>query len=681
MPFNILKNGYIQMAEKLYINYIKEFGQPDIIHAHNFLYAGLIANYIKIKFNIKYIITEHSSSFVRNKLSDLKIKKINESAINALSVTAVSSAFQNILEKYTDSKIDLLPNIVDEFFFKSKFYLKKNNNKFIFLNIANLDENKNQEFLIKSLKKLVNTNQNVVLKIGGDGFLRNELENLVKSLGIKNQVEFLGRINQVQVREEMMNANCFVLPSNYETFGVVLIEALACGLPLIATKCGGPEDIVDDSNGLLIDTDNQKQLEKAMAYMYDNAIKYNREKLREDVMNKFGECSFVENVMKYYKLGLKNKICTKCVMDTTDTQIIFDENGTCNHCIEFDNLTSKKWYPNEVGSKKLEAIYEKMKIENASKDYDCILGLSGGVDSSYLALKLYEEGIRPLVVHVDGGWNSELAVQNIENIVNYCGWHLHTIVIDWQDMKDLQLAYLRSGISNQDAPQDHAYFSSLYHFSTKHGINYVISGGNLATESIFPASWHWSAMDADNLHAIHNKFGTKKLRNYKTIGFYGLYFYYPIIKKMKTIRPLNFMPYIKSEALEELKEKVGYKEYARKHGESLFTKFFQNYWLPMKFGYDKRKPHLSSLIVSGQMTREEALIEVGKPLYDEKELKDDKEYIAKKLGVSDAEFEKILQVRPHDYSDFSNMAKKYKRIKKVQSFVSKLLGRNISNYS
>ena len=318
------------------------------------------------------------------------------------------------------------------------------------------------------------------------------------------------------------------------------------------------------------------------------------------------------------------QICSRCIMDTTDPDISFDENGVCNHCKEFDEVTSKGWFPNEEGAEKLKIIYEKIKRENAQKDYDCILGLSGGVDSSYLALKLFEAGIRPLVVHVDGGWNSELAVQNIENIVNYCGWHLHTIVIDWEEMKDLQLSYLKSGIANQDVPQDHAFFASLYHFATKYGVNYVISGGNLATESIFPKAWHWSAMDANNLRAIHKKFGTKKLKTYKTIGFYELYFYYPFIKKMKTIRPLNFMPYIKREALQELKEKIGYKEYARKHGESVFTKFFQNYWLPMKFGYDKRKPHLSSLIVANQMTREEALKELAKPLYDEKELKEDK---------------------------------------------------------
>jgi N-acetyl sugar amidotransferase len=368
-------------------------------------------------------------------------------------------------------------------------------------------------------------------------------------------------------------------------------------------------------------------------------------------------------------------------MDTTDPEIIFDENGVCNHCREFDEVTSKRWFPDEEGAKKLEVIYEKMKKENTNKDYDCILGLSGGVDSSYLALKLYEAGIRPLVVHVDGGWNSELAVQNIENIVKYCNWHLHTIVIDWQEMKDLQLAYLKSAIANQDVPQDHAFFASLYHFATKHGVNNVISGGNLATESIFPKAWHWSAMDADNLHTIHKRFGTGRLKTYKTIGFYELYFYYPFIKKMKTIRPLNFMPYIKSDALQELKDKVGYKEYARKHGESVFTKFFQNFWLPMKFGYDKRKPHLASLIVAGQMTRKEALKELEKPLYDEKELKDDKEYIAKKLGVSNEEFEKILQMPSHDYSDFPNMTKKYKQMKKVQNFVSKLLGKNMSNYS
>ncbi len=386
----------------------------------------------------------------------------------------------------------------------------------------------------------------------------------------------------------------------------------------------------------------------------------------------------------YKELKIQNskiQVCTRCVMDTSDPDINFDSNGVCNHCREFDEVTSKRWHPGPEGMEKLHAIFATMKKDQSNKDYDCILGLSGGVDSSYLALKLYEYGIRPLVVHVDGGWNSELAVQNIENIVNYCGWHLHTIVIDWEEMRDLQLAYLKSGIANQDVPQDHAFFASLYHFATKFGVKYVISGGNYSTESIFPNSWHWSAMDAISLHDIHNKFGSKKLKRYKTINFFELYFYYPFIKKMKTIRPLNFMPYVKSEALKELKEKVGYKDYARKHGESVFTKFFQNYWLPMKLGYDKRKPHLSSLIVSNQITRSLALKELESPLYDERELKDDKEYIAKKLGISNEEFQEILEMKSHNYTDFKNMGRIYFRMKKVQNFISNFLGRKVTNYS
>jgi aminotransferase len=368
-------------------------------------------------------------------------------------------------------------------------------------------------------------------------------------------------------------------------------------------------------------------------------------------------------------------------MDTTDSTITFDENGVCNHCRTFTETTTKSWFPNAEGEKKLAEIYDKIKHENRHKPYDCILGLSGGVDSSYLALKLHESGMRPLVVHVDGGWNSELAVQNIEHIVQYCGWDLHTIVIDWEEMRDLQLAYLKSGIANQDVPQDHAYFASLYHFATKHNIHTIMSGGNIATEGIFPSSWHWSAMDAINLKAIHQKFGTKKLKKYKTIGFYQLYFYYPFIKRMKTFRPLDFCHYDKIQALQELKEKVNYKEYPRKHGESIFTKFFQNYYLPNKFGFDKRKPHLSSLIVSGQMSREDALQELSSPLYHPQELEEDKEYIAKKLGVTTQEFEEILQLPSHSYADFPNMQKQYLQMKKVQMFVSKLLRKKISNYS
>ena len=251
----------------------------------------------------------------------------------------------------------------------------------------------------------------------------------------------------------------------------------------------------------------------------------------------------------------KYQECARCVMDTTDLEISFDEQGVCNHCYKFDELTSKRWFPNEDGKKKLETIFNKIKQKGKKQEYDCIIGLSGGVDSSYLALVIKDYNLRPLMVHVDAGWNSELAMHNIERIVKYCGYDLHTQVINWQEIKDLHLAYLKAGIANQDVVQDHAFFASIYHFAVKNNIKYVINGGNIATESVFPKSWHHDAMDAINLKAIHQRYGKQKLQQYRTINFVEYFFYYPFIKGMTIICPLNFISYHKGEALEYLKKK------------------------------------------------------------------------------------------------------------------------------
>ena len=377
----------------------------------------------------------------------------------------------------------------------------------------------------------------------------------------------------------------------------------------------------------------------------------------------------------------KYQICTCCVMDITDPEIIFDEKGLCNHCRHFHEVTSEHWFPNDEGKKKLDTLFSKIKQKGKEKEYDCIIGLSGGVDSSYLALKLKDCGLRPLVVHVDAGWNSELAVYNIEQIVKHCGYDLHTHVMDWQEIKDLQLAYLKSGVANQDTVQDHAFFASLYHFAVQHNIKYVISGGNISTEAVFPKSWHHEAMDATNLKSIHRLFGKKKLSQYKTINFFEYFFYYPFIKGMEVVRPLNFMPYNKSEALKFLKEKINYKEYGRKHGESRFTKFFQNYYLPKKFNIDKRRPHLSSQILSHSLTRDEALRELQKPLYDEIELNQDKVYIAKKLEISVDELDRFTFEKGIHYSKYANWDTRYKLITKVKKLVQKVIGRNVKTYS
>ncbi|WP_291991239.1 N-acetyl sugar amidotransferase [Candidatus Accumulibacter sp. ACC007] len=374
-------------------------------------------------------------------------------------------------------------------------------------------------------------------------------------------------------------------------------------------------------------------------------------------------------------------ICSNCVMDTSDPDIVFDAAGVCNHCRDFVEVSAKRWFPNAEGGRRLQEIVGAIKAAGVGQEYDCILGLSGGVDSSYLAVKARDWGLRPLVVHVDAGWNSELAVANIENVVKYCGYDLHTHVVDWEDMRDLQLSYLRAGVANQDVPQDHVFFASLYRFATKNRIRYVLSGGNLATEGIFPKSWQGSAMDEINLKAIHSAYSARPLKSYDTVSCFDYYIGYPFLKKMRVIRPLNYMPYSKEEAVQELKEAINWRPYGRKHGESLFTKLFQNYYLPTKFGYDKRRPHLSSLIVSGQMSREEALRQLSEPLYEPRELELDLNYLCKKLRITRVQFEELMVVPSHHYTDFPNWGKRQRLLKSAQDLVARATGRRVSVYS
>ena len=373
--------------------------------------------------------------------------------------------------------------------------------------------------------------------------------------------------------------------------------------------------------------------------------------------------------------------CSRCVMDTSDTTITFDARGFCNHCRQFDEVTRHQWFPNPEGAVRWEAIAAQIRQAGKGREYDCILGLSGGVDSSYLALKVKDFGLRPLVMHVDAGWNSELAVANIEAVVKHCDFDLHTHVVDWEEMRDLQLAYLRAGVWNQDVPQDHVFFSSLYHFATRNRVRYILSGGNIATESIFPGSWHGAAMDAINLRAIHRKYGERPLQSYNTISFLEYYFWYPFVKKMRTARPLNYMPYNKDAAMTEMENLIGWRRYGRKHGESLFTKLFQNYYLPRKFGYDKRLPHFSSLIVSGQLTREQALRDLQEPLYLPDELEIDIAYFCKKLRISLLQFDEFLKPPGRLYSEFPNWDARHRAVKRLQNVMERVRGKRLNVYS
>jgi len=380
-------------------------------------------------------------------------------------------------------------------------------------------------------------------------------------------------------------------------------------------------------------------------------------------------------------MGDDYRECSFCVMDTSDPEISFDEHQRCNHCREFERLLGRAWFPNEEGARRLDGILARIRAEGRGREFDCLLGLSGGVDSSYLALKAFEWGLRPLVVHVDTGWNSELSVQNVERIVKHTGFELHTHVVNWETMRDLQLSYLRAGIANQDVPQDHAIFAGLYHFAEKSRVRFVLSGGNYATEAILPRAWLGFAMDARNLRAINRRFGNGSLEGFPTIGFFKYYIENPLIRRMTPVRPLNYMPYSQTAAVAYLESEVGWRNYPRKHGESLFTRFFQNYYLPTRFGYDKRRPHLSTLIAAGSIGRDEAARLLAEPLYDKAELARDREYICRKLRIGQEELEAFMEAPVHQYSEFANWDRWHSVLKRTQRLAERISGRSVTVYS
>lgn len=346
--------------------------------------------------------------------------------------------------------------------------------------------------------------------------------------------------------------------------------------------------------------------------------------------------------------------CNRCIMDTSDPEIWFDESGVCNHCRRVDALLGKRWFPRD-GRPRLDAIVAMIKKDGRGKDYDCVIGLSGGVDSSYLAWVVVRElGLRPLAIHVDAGWNSEIAVHNIEQIVRKLDIDLYTEVVDWQEVQDLQRAYFRAGVANQDVPQDHVFFAVLYELTVRKKIGYFLTGGNLATESILPSAWGYNASDATNLNAIHKAFGERPLKTYKRMSFFRNYVLYPYIHKLQRIRPLDYLPYERDSAIAFIERELGWKNYGDKHHESRWTRWFQAHYLPVKFSFDKRRAHLSSMVVAGAITREEALKRMEEPLYDPEKLKIDEDFVIKKLGISENEFRSIMAAPPRHYSDFAN---------------------------
>ena len=343
-------------------------------------------------------------------------------------------------------------------------------------------------------------------------------------------------------------------------------------------------------------------------------------------------------------------------MDTTDSMITFDENGVCDHCSSFKTNVLPYWHTDERGRGELNAIVAKIKEDGRKREFDCIMGMSGGADSSYLLhLAVKEMGLRPLVFHVDGGWNSQIAVNNIEVLIFALGLDLYTEVINWNEMRDFQLSYFKSGLPCIDVPQDHAFVATLYDFAAKYKIKYIMNGGNFSTECVRnPLEWVYYGTDMAQIKDIRKQFGTIPLETYPFSSVLRHKLYLRYIRRVQVVKPLNYMPYIKANAMDFLEKEYGWQPYPQKHFESRFTKFFEGHWLPEKFGYDTRKVQYSSLILTDQMTREEALEKLKHPAIPEDESIHEFEYIATKLGITVEELQGYFDAPNKTYKDYKN---------------------------
>jgi len=344
-------------------------------------------------------------------------------------------------------------------------------------------------------------------------------------------------------------------------------------------------------------------------------------------------------------------------MDSTDSNITFDERGWCDYCRNFYENILPNWHPNDKGEMILRQLAQKIKADGKGRDHNCLIGISGGVDSSYVTYIAKEKmGLSPLLFHVDAGWNSEVSANNIQRIVDGLKLDLYTEVVDWPEMKDLQLAFFKAQVANVDTPQDLAFFSALYNFAAKNKFKYILTGANYSTECVRePHEWGaYYTTDMRFVKDIHRRFGNRPLKKFPTADIFKYKLYYSYVKGIKVVRPLNYVPYIKEIAILELTDRFGWQKYAQKHHESRFTRFVECFWLPHKFGIERRKAHLSSLILTKQMTREEALVRVAKPEIDEKTMIQDFEYVAKKLDLKVSELQQLFEGKNKSYLDYKN---------------------------
>lgn len=626
---------------------------------------------------IPWSLTTHRGDIVDNNL--LAQKLISASAARFISESGIRLA-ESILGKPLPKAPRCIPMGVE--YPPNPFPIHADWRKPVILCPASLVPVKGQEYLLSAMALLETQGLSCTLLLAGEGPLRSKLSTLTTELKIQN-VRFLGQLPHPQLLQlyRQGKINITVLPSLQlegglqEGIPVSLLEAMAHGVPVVSTQSGGIPELLTGEAGLMVPPQCPGALADAILRIVQNPdlrsrlIAGGRRRIEErfDVIRVVPQLA---NLMGdgYQRVDHRprptggiaaqvayrnaaTKLCTRCVMDSTVPGIRFDARGQCNYCNEYLKRAKSELFCHEGNKAALGRLADRIKRDGKGSEYDCLIGVSGGIDSSYAAYIAKNcLGLRPLAVHLDNGWNSELAVSNIERLLRYLKIDLYTHVLDWHEFRALQIAFLRASIANAEIPTDQAILAVLFKTAHQKGIKYIITGDNITTEAILPRSWMYDAKDTRLIHAISQRFSPIRLRSYPTIGPLQ-YLYYLLAKGMKYVRILNYVPYSKTEAKRILSEECGWRGYEVKHGESVYTRFFQSYLLPTKFRIDKRMAHLSTLIMSGQLTRDEALLELATPPSLEPE---ERMYALKKLGLSESECREILECPVRTFKSYPN---------------------------
>jgi N-acetyl sugar amidotransferase len=668
------------LIQHIYVDFLISLKKPLVIFFHGFettSWRRRLMNYTSPG-DLRYLVP-----YVIENIKQLsKVKKLvkHSNARNDIKFVFVSEWLREAAShdlKLPINNSTVIPNGINVDLFDYKLKSSAHRKRILLIRSFKA-KNYANDLAIEAILKLSKKDffNDLEITIHGEGYLFKSLTDRVKhfqNVSVNNFYIENKYISSVHERHGI-----FLCPSRLDSQGVSMCEAMSSGLVPVTSFVGGiPEYCVHNESGFLTKSIDEIVSSIELLYRNEDVFFKMSNEARQSILK---TCS-VNKVMPLEIAiirGLLSKSvgtvqsttshytqCTQCVLDTTDDPAItFDSNGVCSYCTNYK--IQKESFVKFGDANELQTIVNRIKSEGHAKRYDCILGLSGGIDSTFVAYQAKKFGLRPLIVHFDNGWNSELAVSNIEKTISKLGFELYTLVVQWEEFRDLQLAFLKASVIDIEMITDHAILATLYNLAFEYDINYILSGTNIVTEGILPDNWIHPKADYVHIKAIQKKFVGKSFKTYPLLEMSSRV--KAELKGIVSVSLLNYLDYNKENAKKDLIRELDWRDYGGKHYESIFTRFYQGYILPTKFKVDKRKAHFSTLVCSGQLTKEEALIELNKPIYDPNLLRSDYDFVLKKLCLTKEEFDRIMAVPPKPHSSYPIEINIYKRYPVLKIF-------------